>query len=90
MTNKQFTNVADKIVDVVADLVTMIFFTVERLHLFKPESFFFSQSCESRCLGEPFVMLYVSQTIHDQSASLNTACVLQRLYYCPEIIQFST
>ena len=30
-------------------------------------------------------MLYVSQTIHDQSASLNTACVLQRLYYCPEI-----
>ena len=26
-----------------------------------------------------YVMLYVSQTIHDQSASLNTACVLQRL-----------
>ena len=25
------------------------------------------------------VMLCVSQTIHDQSASLNTACVLQRL-----------
>ena len=46
-----------------------------------------ASSLEEWVLEFEVVMLYVSQTIHDQSASLNTACVLQRLYYCPEIIQ---